>query len=135
VTRAQADRRLMAIVSTDVAGCTAFTERDEGAAIRVRERHRALIRTPASQFEGELGLMSSMTPVEDLAPQIGAPTLVIHGDRDAAAPRRFRDPARVADPRREARDLASSQPRGGTVEDSRLIKIVIGFVSEPETAQ
>jgi hypothetical protein len=50
-------------------------------------------------------------------------------------PRRFRDPARVADPRREARDLASSQPRGGTVEDSRLIEIVIGFVSEPETAQ
>lgn len=85
MTRAQADRRLMAILSTDVAGCTALRERDEGTAIRVRERHRALIRAPASQFERELGFISSMTPVDDLAPQIGAPTLVIHGDRDAAA--------------------------------------------------
>ena len=60
--RAQADRRLMAILSTDVAGCTALRERDEGTAIRVRERHRALIRAPASQFERELGFISSMTP-------------------------------------------------------------------------
>ncbi len=54
MTQAQADRRLMAILFTDVAGYSALTERDESAAIRVRERHRTLVRALASQFEGEL---------------------------------------------------------------------------------
>lgn len=54
MTQVREDRRLMAILFTDVAGYTALTERDEAAAIRVRERHRTLVSTLASQFEGEL---------------------------------------------------------------------------------
>jgi pimeloyl-ACP methyl ester carboxylesterase/class 3 adenylate cyclase len=48
------DRRIVAILFTDIVGYTALTERDESAAIRVRERHRTLLRTLAAQFEGEL---------------------------------------------------------------------------------
>jgi len=54
LTQAHDDRRLMAILFTDVAGYTTLTERDEAAAIRVRERHRTLVRTLATQFDGEL---------------------------------------------------------------------------------
>jgi class 3 adenylate cyclase/pimeloyl-ACP methyl ester carboxylesterase len=54
VTQAQDDRRLMAILFTDIAGYTTLTERDESTAIRVRERHRTLVRALASQFEGEV---------------------------------------------------------------------------------
>lgn len=54
MTQAREDRRLMAILFTDVADYTALTERDEAAAIRVRERHRTLVGTLAGQFEGEL---------------------------------------------------------------------------------
>ena len=48
------DRRLMAILFTDIAGYSKLTERDESTAVRVRERHRTLVRALASQFEGEL---------------------------------------------------------------------------------
>jgi pimeloyl-ACP methyl ester carboxylesterase/class 3 adenylate cyclase len=48
------DRRLMAILFTDIAGYTTLTERDEATAIRVRERHRTLVRALATQFEGEV---------------------------------------------------------------------------------
>jgi len=54
VTQRDENRRLMAILFTDIAGYTALTERDEASAIRVRERHRTLVRTLASQFEGEV---------------------------------------------------------------------------------
>lgn len=54
MTQAREDRRLMAILFTDVAGYTALTERDEATAIRVRERHRTLVQTLTGQFEGEL---------------------------------------------------------------------------------
>ena len=48
------DRRIVAILFTDVVGYSSLTERDESAAIRVRERHRTLVKTLATQFEGEL---------------------------------------------------------------------------------
>lgn len=48
------DRRLMAILFTDIVGYSALTERDEAAAIRVRERHHTLVKTLVSQFEGEV---------------------------------------------------------------------------------
>ncbi|MEX2207516.1 MAG: alpha/beta fold hydrolase [Myxococcota bacterium] len=44
----------MAILFTDIVGYSALTERDEAAAIRVRERHYTLVRTLARQFEGEV---------------------------------------------------------------------------------
>ena len=52
MTEGHDDRRLMAILFTDIAGYTTLTERDESTAIRVRERHRTLVRTLATQFEG-----------------------------------------------------------------------------------
>ncbi len=54
MTQAQGERRLMAILFTDVAGYTTLTERDEENAVRVRERQRTLVRALAAQFEGEL---------------------------------------------------------------------------------
>jgi pimeloyl-ACP methyl ester carboxylesterase len=39
---------------TDVAGYTALTERDEAAAVRVREQHHELVRTLVHQFDGEV---------------------------------------------------------------------------------
>jgi class 3 adenylate cyclase/pimeloyl-ACP methyl ester carboxylesterase len=47
-------RQLLAIMFTDVVGYTALTERDEAAAVRVRSRHRDLVRTLVQQFEGEV---------------------------------------------------------------------------------
>ena len=47
-------RRLLAIMFTDVVGYTALTERDEAAAVRVRDRHRDLVRTLVGQFDGEV---------------------------------------------------------------------------------
>ena len=51
---AQDERRLLAIMFTDVVGYTALTERDEASAVRVRERHRELVQTLVKQFEGEM---------------------------------------------------------------------------------
>ena len=45
VTEAADQRQLLAIMFTDVVGYTALTERDETAAVRVREQHRELIQT------------------------------------------------------------------------------------------
>ena len=39
---ASEDRRILASIFTDVVGYTALTERDEAAAVRVRDRHRPL---------------------------------------------------------------------------------------------
>lgn len=39
---------------TDVVGYTAITERDEAAAVRVREQHRDLLQTLVGQFDGEV---------------------------------------------------------------------------------
>jgi class 3 adenylate cyclase/pimeloyl-ACP methyl ester carboxylesterase len=47
-------RQLLAIMFTDVVGYTALTERDEGAALRVRTQHRDLVRMLVEQFDGEL---------------------------------------------------------------------------------
>jgi class 3 adenylate cyclase/pimeloyl-ACP methyl ester carboxylesterase len=49
-----AERRLAAIMFTDIVGFTALTERDEPTAIRVRERHRAIVKPLVEQFDGEL---------------------------------------------------------------------------------
>jgi pimeloyl-ACP methyl ester carboxylesterase/class 3 adenylate cyclase len=46
-------RTLAAIMFTDIVGYTSLTERDESAALRVRERHRALVRPLVEQFQGE----------------------------------------------------------------------------------
>lgn len=48
------NRRLAAIMFTDVVGYTGLTESDEGRALGVRDRHRALLRPLVEQFEGEL---------------------------------------------------------------------------------
>ncbi len=45
VTETTDQRQLLAIMFTDVVGYTALTERDETAAVRVREQHRELIQT------------------------------------------------------------------------------------------
>ena len=50
----QEERRLLAIMFTDVVGYTALTERDEAAAVQVRERHRELVRALVKQFDGEV---------------------------------------------------------------------------------
>jgi class 3 adenylate cyclase/pimeloyl-ACP methyl ester carboxylesterase len=47
-------RQLLAIMFTDVVGYTALTERDEAAAVRVRDQSRDLIRTLVGQFDGEV---------------------------------------------------------------------------------
>lgn len=49
-----ADRQLLAIMFTDVVGCTAITERDEASAVRIREAHRNLVHTLVHQFGGEV---------------------------------------------------------------------------------
>jgi class 3 adenylate cyclase/pimeloyl-ACP methyl ester carboxylesterase len=49
-----AERRLAAIMFTDIVGYTSLTGADEEKAIRVRERHRAIVRPLVEQFEGEL---------------------------------------------------------------------------------
>jgi class 3 adenylate cyclase len=51
---ANEDRRILAIMFTDVVGYTALTERDEAAAVRVRDRHRQLVDTLVEQFDGEV---------------------------------------------------------------------------------
>ena len=48
------ERRLAAIMFTDIVGYTSLTGADEAKAIRVRERHRAIVRPLVEQFEGEL---------------------------------------------------------------------------------
>jgi class 3 adenylate cyclase/pimeloyl-ACP methyl ester carboxylesterase len=47
-------RRLAAIMFTDVVGYTSLTEQDEARALRVRDRHRAILRPLVEQCEGEL---------------------------------------------------------------------------------
>ncbi len=54
MTEAADQRQLLAIMFTDVVGYTALTERDETAAVRVREQHRELIQTLVHQFDGEV---------------------------------------------------------------------------------
>jgi class 3 adenylate cyclase/pimeloyl-ACP methyl ester carboxylesterase len=49
-----AERRLLAIMFTDVVGYSALTERDEAGAVRVRDAHRDLVRTLVAQFDGEV---------------------------------------------------------------------------------
>ncbi len=52
--QAPAERRLAAIVFSDIVGYTSLTERDEARAIRARERHRALARPLVVEFQGEI---------------------------------------------------------------------------------
>jgi pimeloyl-ACP methyl ester carboxylesterase/class 3 adenylate cyclase len=47
-------RQLLAILFTDVVGYTALTERDEAAAVRVRDRHRERVREQVAAHGGEL---------------------------------------------------------------------------------
>ncbi len=51
---AQADRRLVAIVFSDIVGYTSLTDRDEARAIRARERHRSIARPLVDEFQGEV---------------------------------------------------------------------------------
>ena len=48
------ERRLLAIMFTDVVGYSALTERDEAGAVRVRDDHRDLVRTLVAQYDGEV---------------------------------------------------------------------------------
>lgn len=48
------ERRLVAIMFTDVVGYTALTEKDESRAVRIRDTHRELVGTLVKQFDGEL---------------------------------------------------------------------------------
>jgi class 3 adenylate cyclase/pimeloyl-ACP methyl ester carboxylesterase len=48
------ERQLLAIMFTDVVGYTALTERDEAAAVRIRDAHRDLVYTLVKQFDGEV---------------------------------------------------------------------------------
>ena len=43
-------RQLLAIMFTDVVGYTALTERDEAAAVRVRDQHRERVHTLVKPF-------------------------------------------------------------------------------------
>lgn len=54
MTEAADQRQLLAIMFTDVVGYTALTERDEAAAVRVREQHHELVHTLVHQFDGEV---------------------------------------------------------------------------------
>jgi pimeloyl-ACP methyl ester carboxylesterase/class 3 adenylate cyclase len=47
-------RQLLAIMFTDVVGYAALTERDEAAAVKVRDHHRSLVGTLVEQFDGQL---------------------------------------------------------------------------------
>ena len=47
-------RSLTAIMFTDIVGYTSLMGKDEPKAIRVRERHRAILRVLVEQFQGEL---------------------------------------------------------------------------------
>jgi class 3 adenylate cyclase/pimeloyl-ACP methyl ester carboxylesterase len=47
-------RSLTAIMFTDIVGYTSLMEKDEAKAIRVREKHRALVRMLVEQFQGVL---------------------------------------------------------------------------------
>ncbi len=48
------ERQLLAIMFTDVVGYTALMERDEAAAVRIRDAHRELVHTLVKQFDGEV---------------------------------------------------------------------------------
>jgi adenylate cyclase len=48
------ERRLAAIMFTDVVGYTTLTEQDEPKAIQIRERHRDLVRPLVAQFQGQV---------------------------------------------------------------------------------
>jgi class 3 adenylate cyclase/pimeloyl-ACP methyl ester carboxylesterase len=50
---AESERRLLAILFTDIVGYTALVGEDEASGIEAREEHRRLIQTLASQFHGE----------------------------------------------------------------------------------
>jgi class 3 adenylate cyclase/pimeloyl-ACP methyl ester carboxylesterase len=50
----EAERKLAAIMFTDVVGYTALTEQDEPKAIQIRERHRDLVHPLVAQFHGKV---------------------------------------------------------------------------------
>lgn len=50
---ADAERRLLAILFTDIVGYTAMVEADEQKGIEARDEHRRLIQTLSAQFHGE----------------------------------------------------------------------------------
>ena len=50
---ADAERRLLAILFTDIVGYTAMLGADEGRGIEAREEHRRLIQTLSGQFHGD----------------------------------------------------------------------------------
>ncbi len=47
------ERRLAAIMFTDIVGYTALMAESEEKGLRVRERHRALVRPLVEQYHGE----------------------------------------------------------------------------------
>ena len=84
-------RRLAAILFTDVVGYTALMEADEERAIRVRDRHRALLRPLVEHFDGELieapgDEALGELDVRETARSLEVPTLVAHVEKEQAVP-------------------------------------------------
>ena len=48
-----AERRLAAILFTDIVGYTALMAESEERGLQARERHRALVRRPVEKYHGE----------------------------------------------------------------------------------
>ena len=48
------ERRLAAIMFTDIVGYTKLIERDETAAVQTREKHREIVSALVLQFDGEV---------------------------------------------------------------------------------
>ncbi len=46
------ERRLAAILFTDIVGSTAVTARSESAGLELRDRHRELVRTQVTRYHG-----------------------------------------------------------------------------------
>ncbi len=47
------ERRLAAIMFTDIVGSTALMAKSEPVALRVKQRHRVLVRTQVDRYHGE----------------------------------------------------------------------------------
>ncbi len=68
------ERRLLAVMFTDVVGYTALMQRDEKAALTVRRRHRQVLEAAVSEHGGDLlqylgdGSLTMFPSVVDAAP-------------------------------------------------------------------
>ena len=119
MTQAQDDRRLMAILFTDIAGYTTLTERDESTAIRVRE-HQA-VRTRPHIRATSLGAQAAA---------IRVPTLVVHGDKDLTV--RFEYGVKLASLVPGARFEIIHGGDHGAFAEPRALKLVTEFLAQPD---